>query len=203
MKNFKVTAIEDGKEYWISRALAVTGVIRARKLDKQNPNQLPKSFYLVSKRGSGCPDHNGKWQCTCGYLDFDETLMEAVLREIKEELGLDLEKAIMEQDPENPVVYSINLLAVRDDPEADARQNVTFRYLIDVDYDWVSELMMNDTINIDTESRGGEPGEIESIALVSCMDLDREPFLNNWAFNHYELLDSLGYDNIDSETDTD
>ena len=27
MKNFKVTAKEDGKEYWISRAVAVVGIV--------------------------------------------------------------------------------------------------------------------------------------------------------------------------------
>lgn len=195
MKNFKITAKEDGKEYWISRAMAVCGIIRAVKIPK-TMEEKPKYFYLVSKRGSKCPDFVGKWQCTCGYLDYDETLADAVLREIKEETGLDIHTAILEGkklDNGQPVVFDFRMIFINDDPEA-SHQNVTVRYLIDVNYEWIKELMDNGTINNRTEERGGEDGEVEEIRLVSCMDINEEPYKDNWAFNHGEFLSELGFD---------
>lgn len=191
MKNFKVTDKETGKEYWISRAMAVTGIIRAIKIPKRTGESY-KSFYLVSKRGDNCPDHQGEWQCTCGYLDFDETRVEAVLREIKEELGLDIREALENNQLENgrPKVFDITELAVIDDPTRDARQNVTTRYLIDVNYDFIKPLLEDGTINTRTDERGGETGEVDEIRLISCNDLDDY----EWAFNHKELLEDLGYD---------
>ena len=81
-KNFKITDKETGKEYWISRscAVCVTVVVVDQKEDKM--------YLLASKRGSACPDFVGKWNLTCGYLDFDETLVEAAARELYEELGI-------------------------------------------------------------------------------------------------------------------
>ena len=40
----------------------------------------------------GAADGQGLWCCPCGYLDFDETLEECVIREIKEETGLTIPK---------------------------------------------------------------------------------------------------------------
>ena len=52
MKNFKVTSKENGKEYWISRANAVVGIVYTR-------DSNGRVMFLVSKRGPGCPDHVG------------------------------------------------------------------------------------------------------------------------------------------------
>lgn len=196
MKNFKITAKEDGKEYWISRAMAVTGIIRAVKIPT-SPDQDPEIYYLLSKRGEGCPDNVGKWQCTCGYLDFDETLADAVLREVKEELGLDIASILINPEEENvmpnrvPKIFDFRLLEIRDNPEVDARQNVTFRYLFDVNYDWIKELLDNGTINSNTESRGGESGEIEEIKLIPSEEVNSSPYDGNFAFNHQEILNEL------------
>lgn len=198
MKNFKITAKEDGKEYWISRAMAVTGIIRVIKFPTVPNTPNPEIYFLLSKRGPGCPDHVGKWQCTCGYLDFDETLADAVLREVKEELGLDIAEVLLD-DPETknimpnkiPKILDFRLLEIRDNPEVDSRQNVTFRYLFDVNYDWIKELLDNGTVNGDTESRGGESGEIEEIKLIPSSEINTAPYDKNFAFNHQEILNEL------------
>ena len=72
----------EGEEIWISRSVTV----------------LPSLFFVKGEttyvplglRGDGLPDEVGKWALPGGYLDYDETTDEAVLRETWEELGLNL-----------------------------------------------------------------------------------------------------------------
>lgn len=165
MKNFKVTAKEDGKQYWISRSVAVTGVVYT--IDHKNKIQ-----FLISKRGSGCPDYVGKWQVTCGYLDFDETGKEAIKRELYEELGLDIK------------INQIKKFCDIDDPKRDDRQNIIFRYLVEIGYDELLNQLKSGQINKDTKSRGGENNEIDDIALISINEIKNY----SWAFNHENLL---------------
>ena len=153
MKNFKVTAVEDGREYWISRAHAVVGIIYA---------QIPgkKSYYfLVSQRGQGCPDNVGKWSCTCGYLDWDETRKQAVQREVWEELGLQVG------------LDQIIPFCEVDDPRRDPRQNIVSRYLVKMDYDDLMKKMKDGTINGNSELRGGEPNETADVDFICINEI--------------------------------
>lgn len=84
-KNFKIVEKGTGKEYWISRSVAVTGLIIII-----NPKTQELEF-LLEKRGPGCPDNVGKLCSVCGYLDWDETLEEAIIRETYEETGLEID----------------------------------------------------------------------------------------------------------------
>lgn len=80
-KNFKIVEKGTGKEYWISRSVAVTGLIIII-----NPKTQELEF-LLEKRGPGCPDNVGKLCSVCGYLDWDETR----IRETYEETGLEID----------------------------------------------------------------------------------------------------------------
>lgn len=161
-KNFKVTAQEDGKEYWISRAHAVVGCI----IDEKNR-------ILLERRGEGCPDHIGKLAYPCGYVDWGETRMNAIKREVFEELGLDLtDKEVIEW-------------CTIDDPKADARENIVTRYVIyypnlEKELDKVKEYINN------SESRGGEAGEVSEILLLDPEEIFK---LSNaeFAFSHRRL----------------
>lgn len=164
MKNFKITAKEDGKEYWISRAVAVVGIVVGVSEDGSI-----KSF-LVSQRGPGCPDHVGSWACTCGYLDWDESAEEAVVRELYEEIGLIVDKS-------EPVMWTIIT-----DPNRDSRQNVVIRYLIGRPQEELEEFVKN--INLDSLSRGGESGEVSNIKLMSITDINDF----TWAFDHDKVI---------------
>jgi ADP-ribose pyrophosphatase YjhB (NUDIX family) len=79
--NEEVT-LSDGRVIWLSRSSAVTTTVLCRVAGK--------SFILLGKRGVGCPDEVGKWNLPCGYLDWDETLSEAAVREVFEETGVNL-----------------------------------------------------------------------------------------------------------------
>jgi 8-oxo-dGTP pyrophosphatase MutT (NUDIX family) len=172
-KNFKITDKETGKEYWIARdcAVCVIPVVVDQESDKM--------YILASKRGPACPDHVGKWNLTCGYLDFDETLAEAAAREMYEELG-----AIVK--PEDLQFWGIN-----DAPIPGTKQNVTHRFWIALDYKEITEGLLNGGLNTDTKSRGGEENEVDEIRLFDATAIESV----EWAFNHdqviYEFVQTL------------
>ena len=168
--NFKITDKETGKEYWVSRSMAVTGIILV--VDEEHD----KIYFLVEKRGPGCPDFVGYYCNPCGYLGYNETRKQAVIREIKEEIGLDYS----EVNPDYIMEYNI-----MDDPEDNERQNVTTRYILPMEYKSALEFIKDQ--DLDSESRGGEANEVDEILLVSEDEIDNYA----WAWNHGELLKEI------------
>ena len=65
---------ENGEELWISRSVVVACVV-ARITDEH------KIEVLVEKRGPEV-SATGRWCFPCGYLDYDEDLTQAVIREV-------------------------------------------------------------------------------------------------------------------------
>lgn len=168
MKNFKITAKEDGKEYWISRAMAVAGFIYAI-----HP-KTKEYYFLVGERGPGCPDHVGKLGCVCGYLE-DGTRKQEIIRECWEELGFMV-------DPEN-----VSEWCTIDDPRKDARENVVTRYIIKASWNEITDSLKDGTINNNTFSRGGEMNEVGNILFIPEHEIGNY----SWAFNHGEILKQL------------
>lgn len=72
----------DGQELWISRSVTVLPVLLFVQADQ--------TYVPLNKRGQALPDEVGKWSLPGGYLDYDETVGEAVIREVWEELGLNI-----------------------------------------------------------------------------------------------------------------
>ena len=105
MKNFPIIDKISGREYWISRSIAVVIAV------------FVKDSVVVVQRGTGTPDpeYVGRYCLPCGYLDFDETCTQAAQRELMEETGLNLP-----------------LSDFNDNPTSDKRQNVTFRYVVKI-----------------------------------------------------------------------
>lgn len=171
-ENFVVTSKEDGKKYWISKACAVSVVIYCFSSDPNN-----NGYFLVHKRGIGCPDNNGKWSVNCGYVGWHEKLKKAAVREVYEEIGLEL-------NPSQLFLIGIN------DPIDTINENITHRYLVVLDEESVRDKIKNNIINKDSFLRGGEKDEIETIELIpatidSIYQLEKE---SGWAFSHEILL---------------
>lgn len=161
MKNFPVT--HEGKEYWISRAMTVVGILRAY-------NKEGQPYVLAVQRGKGTPDpeYVGSWCLPCGYLDYDETLQEAIARECKEETGLDT------------TYYKWRLASYNDRPEGDKRQNVGFRFTYDC-----FEPIENLTVKL--TSRFSEKDEVSDIKFIPLSEIEDY----KWAFNHDTIIEDL------------
>lgn len=161
MKNFPITVESGeltGQTFWISRAVAVTGCIFT-KLNGQ-------WCVLANKRGEGTPDFQGYWNMPCGYLDFDETTKEAVIREVYEETGVVV-------NPEYLHFWTFN------DAIDSNRQNVTFRYYALIDDNQPG------LISVSTgRDRGGEANEVEAIAWIPVDNINNY----EWAFNHADII---------------
>ena len=177
-QNFPVKV--DDKIYWISRAMAVVGYV-FKEVDG-------KLIVLTEQRGKGAADYVGHFCVPCGYLDFNETLEDAVLRELKEETGFIGDKK------------KIMLLKINSSPREN-RQNVSvhFAYFADKEEDFCLE-----------KAVGGEKDEIELVNWMYIGDIielkwwqkifkkDKRKRLtsdfdwfysNKWAFSHNLRLD--------------
>lgn len=186
MKNFQITDAETGKKYWISRSIAVHGILLVHDLERN------QKFLLIEKRGPGCPDEIGKWANPTGYLDWDETLKEALFREVYEEMGLDLEKL---------KIKLISLSGYYDDPKKE-NQNVTLRFKVGLKYEEIKPLLKDGTINPNTESRGGEKDEVSAIDLLRIYPREDLVDPSQFAFNHGEIINDLirKYNKYDSRS---
>lgn len=155
MNNFAVKV--GNKEYWISRSIAAAGFVFTIK-----DGVL---FVLAAQRGEGAADNIGKWNCPCGYLDYNETVAQCCSREIHEETNFII----------NP--KCLKLLGVNDDPDEN-RQNVTFRYMAQVDWTIDCEWIKNCNC---------EPGEVQDVKWIAVDRIDDF----EWAFNHNNIIKQI------------
>ena len=168
MENFAVKI--DGKEYWISRSVAVCCFIFKIKDDEL--------YALIERRGSGAADEQGKLAAVSGYLSYNETLTQAVVREIFEETGF---KAKEER---------LQFMKINSDP-SEAHQNVTIHYLYFA--------KKNEDFDLD-RAEGGEENEVSEVKWFKVGDLGKKNnvvtlyanvydiMAEDWAFNHDKLL---------------
>lgn len=159
MKNFPIVD-KTGKEYWISRSVAVLIILTA--YDKDNDLNV-----LVVQRGKGTPDpeYVGCYCLPCGYVDFDETCIEAAARELKEETGITIPNRLFK------------LHYINDDPKSDKRQNITFRYKV------ISQSRVED-LEKEFTTKNSEKDEVDSIRFIKVSNWD----LYDYAFNHEEII---------------
>ena len=143
MKNFPVIDKDSGREYWISRSIAVVVAV------------FTKKSVLVVQRGTGTPDPEfvGKYCMPCGYLDFDETCAQAAQRELMEETGL------------NFPLSDFKLININDNPESDKRQNITFRYV-------VRTQLTEKELELMLTTKNSEKDEVSSIRFINISDID-------------------------------
>ena len=171
MKNYCIVD-NLGREHWISRSIAVVVFLFAKDI-------YGKEYILAEKRGKGTPDSEyiGKYCVPCGYLDYDETIVQAAQRELMEETGL------------NFPITDFKLLNINDLPKSDKRQNVTFRYIIN------SNVPIEDLSKLFT-TKNSEKDEVESIKFIKLKDIDNY----EWAFNHQELIKEISLKKEKTET---
>ena len=176
IKNFLITST-DGKKYWISRSIAVHGILLLKNFE------TGEVYVLLERRGPNCPDEIGKLANVCGYLDWRETLVDALKREVYEETGLYIDDLKTKNIKFSGIDDSI-------DGENAVKQNVTIRYEVTLDYKEVMSLLESGEINCDTKSRGGESGEVSEIKVLKLTDSDPVDE-TQFAFNHGQIINSI------------
>ena len=155
---------ENGEELWISRSVVVICLV-ARITDDN------KIEIIVEKRGP-LVSATGRWCFPCGYLDYDEDLTDAVIREVQEETGYTLERK------------DVNFIDINSKPEG-KKQNVGIRHIafIDNDKKQISDFEL-DTNEV-TELKWIEIGE--SVGNIFNIDVNKLDCVK-WAFNHKSLI---------------
>lgn len=160
MKKFKNTPNRevktvDGKTIWDKRGVAVVGMIFCTIGDDKR--------ILLVKRSDDSMDEPGKWCMPCGYLDWDETVEEALIREIYEETGL----LISDYKPRNvdprPLIKS---------KPSQNRQNVSIQWVFHFDFEDEFPKLLEKT------------NETSIIKWVDVNTIDEYEF----AFDHYEQI---------------
>lgn len=162
---------ENGNEVWISRSVVVTSIV-ARLTEEK------KIEILIEKRGPKV-SATGKWCTPCGYLDYDETLTEAVIREVYEETGYKLQK------------NDIDFIDINSRPDG-KKQNVVIRYVSFIDYDKKQyEGFQLDTNEV-TELKWVEIGEYKSHLYLDEFIIDESKLeCVDWAFKHKSVVQHL------------
>jgi 8-oxo-dGTP diphosphatase len=158
MNNHPLINPETGETEWVARNMATLVIIFAINKD----NQI---HVLANKRGPNTPDpeFRGCWCMPCGYLDYDETIKMAAVREVYEETGVMLN------------IHNLNLFYINDIPEEDKRQNVTFRFRCTIK-DPIENIKLTD-----------KNSEFEEVSDIKWIPIDE---VNNykWAFNHDQII---------------
>lgn len=149
-----------GRMVWESRSPAVVGVIIAKCKGED--------YVLISQRGEGAADNHGLWNVPCGYLDWNETGTDGVIREIHEETGVyvyDLKK-IKHNNLEQPFYVNTDT--------QENKQNVSLSYGL---YFKCKELP-------DTSLEFCEPNEVSAALWVKVSDFEKY----DYAFHHRERI---------------
>lgn len=122
---------------------------------------------LASERGEDAADFRGFWNCSCGYLDYNENTRQCALRELYEETGVFLKEE------------NIQLIGYEDDPQTANRQNVTFRFAAFLTDAFTDEFTFSKKNN-----EGKEVGEIK---WIKVKDVDKYM----WAFHHDKRIHEI------------
>jgi 8-oxo-dGTP pyrophosphatase MutT (NUDIX family) len=161
------TGVKIKQDYWISSAIAIDGLILAL---------LPSGIHiLITKRSDKMRDDPNKYCIPCGYLDWDETTHDAMIREVYEETSLylpDHQKFLIFDNNKQPFL-------IRDDPKLN-RQNVSLIYLSVYDF----------TMDVDKFPQYVENfncREVSFVKWISVFDFNNLASMY-WAFSHDEII---------------
>lgn len=162
MNNFPVNV--NGKEYWVSRSIAVVTYVYA------NVNGV--ECVLANKRGPGLPNKVGLWNCVSGYLDYNESLEEAAVREVYEETGVNISN------------YRLIFKEIDSSPSRE-KQNVLVRYCCHV----------GDGSLFKLTKEHAEPNEVDDVRWIPLKDIDKYEWVSEShktrirLFYHQSILD--------------
>jgi 8-oxo-dGTP pyrophosphatase MutT (NUDIX family) len=154
-------------DYWTSRAVAVVGIVFAYTTDGL--------FVLLEKRGNKMLDFPNKICLPCGYLDWDESVYEAMVREVYEETSLyipDYKDYIINKNHDKPIYFT--------DSPLKFKQNISMFYLTVLDFRGDIEAFPSEV----SEYVSKESVDVKWVSIDDVMLLNDDSF----AFNHNETI---------------
>jgi ADP-ribose pyrophosphatase YjhB (NUDIX family) len=155
----------NGEKLWYSRSLACIGFVFRKS---QNTYEV-----LISKRGNGCEYNKGKWNVPGGFIDFNEDAKDCVIREMREETGInisrdDLEFVFLDTKPNN------------------TRQSMIVGY--------AAFFNVEDTVDWEFTTQYAEENEVSEIKWINVRDIEkykwsyRQMGYFNQVLKHYNIL---------------
>jgi len=152
----------NGEEIWDSRSVAVVGMILMK--------HEGEIYIILGKRGIASPNEIGKFCMPCGYLDKNETCEEAVVREIYEESGFNVNRELIKCEE---VINHMNFpWKINSTPDTEL-QNVSMHYALFLksDEEGLPEL---------TFEHNAVKDEVSEVKWVNVNDVNQY----DMAFNH-------------------
>ena len=130
IKNKEITDT-DGNKHWISPSVSVDALL------------VVNGFVLIVKRSSNMSNPN-MWCLPCGFLDWNEDLFTAAIRELYEETGIDVRafNILNLKDCNRP--FALNGTALQFKFELFERPDVNLNTEECIDYAWVSTSILKD-----------------------------------------------------------
>lgn len=122
-------------------------------------------YVLATERGKGCPDYVGYLNIVNGYIEGNETAELAVIREIHEETGLELD------------INDLKFEGVESRPDKCNNGNISLHYSIYVE----------PAIAGKTNTNFSEKDEVADIKWIDVYSVDQY----KWAFNNKELINKV------------
>ena len=166
--------IIDGKKIWFGRSPSVICAIIVRECPVPGHSI---DYILISRRGKGSPDHIGKWNLVCGYLDWHENATNGCYREVWEETGLDLKELI-----ETEYVLSNHMdqpFYVNTDP-SENNENVGLRHGVHIRVESIEDFIKKNPLTWENS----EPNEVDGYAWITLDEVEDYEF----AFNHDDVI---------------
>jgi len=173
-ENELVSISTNRPKVYLSRSTALVGLVFAMTKDN--------TFVLVTKRSGLMPDSPHKLSLPCGYLDWDETRYDGMMREVYEETSFympDFEEYLIYSNDKQPFY-------TKDDPK-ELHQNISHIYISVYDFRDATDLFMKEVEEFSCKETEWVKWFPIEIFLASHYDF-------SWAFNHDETIyKGLGY----------
>lgn len=160
----KFIETDDLGTVYLPRSSAVAVHVGIKNIESGNKR------YVVLTRGEDM-SHAGEFCCPCGYVDWNETRLNAAIRELYEETGLYVPYANM---------YEVSYI---DDNPKKFRENITTHYELRLELTTQGVKNLLDTVEKHANMVADE-GELTEIRLVNLLDEDASCY----AFNHLSDL---------------
>ena len=163
------TGVKIKQDFYVSRAVALTGLIFA--------NTQEGIKVLIAKRSKSMRDSPEMLGLPCGYLNWDETRHEGMMREVYEETSFYMpiyEPYLIYNNYSQPIL-------TKDDPK-ELHQNISHIYISVYDFVDSTDFFM-------TEIEKFKCKETEWVKWLPIKEFfEKYYYKNSWAFGHNETI---------------